>query len=155
MPTVAVADHLAGGDIESGKQRRRAVANVVVAAPLRLAGAHRKQRLGAIERLDLALLVDAQHHGMLGRAQVEPDDVAHLLDEQRVVGELEGLGAMRLQAEGPPDALHARGGDAALRAIDRELQWVASCGVVSSVATITASTLASSILRGTPGRGSS
>jgi uncharacterized membrane protein len=42
-----------------------------------------------------------------------------------------------------------------LRAIARELQCVASAGMVSSVATITASTLASSIERGTPGRGSS
>jgi hypothetical protein len=41
------------------------------------------------------------------------------------------------------------------RAIPRELQWVAPRGIVSRVATITASTLASSIERGTPGRGSS
>jgi hypothetical protein len=33
------------------------------------------------------------------------------------------------------------------RAIPRELQWVAPCGIVSRVATITASTLASSIER--------
>ena len=42
-----------------------------------------------------------------------------------------------------------------LRAIARELQWVAPSGMVSRVATTTASTLASSIERGTPGRGSS
>lgn len=40
-------------------------------------------------------------------------------------------------------------------AIPRELQWVASSGRVSSVATITASMRASSIVRGAPGRGSS
>lgn len=50
---------------------------------------------------------------MIGRAHIEPDNVAHLGDEQRVGGELEGLGTVRLQAEGAPDALHARGGDAA------------------------------------------
>jgi hypothetical protein len=35
--------------------------------------------------------------------------------------------------------------------IPRGLQWVVPCGVVSGVATITASTLASSIERGAPG----
>ena len=34
-------------------------------------------------RLDLALLVDAEHDRRLRRVQVEPDDVTHLLDEQR------------------------------------------------------------------------
>jgi hypothetical protein len=55
-----------------------------VDAPFDLAGAHRQQRLGAIERLGLALLVDAEHHGALGRSHVEPDDVAHLLDKPRI-----------------------------------------------------------------------
>src|SRR5262245_30158299 len=40
-------------------------------------------------------------------------------------------------------------------AIDRVLQWVASAGVVSRVRVITASTCASLIVRGAPGRGSS
>ena len=36
----------------------------------------------------------------------------HLLDEQRVVGDLEGFHDMRLQPEGAPDAAHGGGTDA-------------------------------------------
>ncbi len=81
---------------------------VVVAAALGLAGAHRQQRLGSVERLDLALLVDTQHEGAVGRRHVEPDDVANLVHEQRVGRELEALGAMRLQAEGLPNPMDRR-----------------------------------------------
>jgi hypothetical protein len=55
-----------------------------VGAPLDLAGAHWQHRLGAIERLDLALLVDADDDRFLRRVDVEADDVAHLLDELRI-----------------------------------------------------------------------
>ena len=82
---------------------------VVMGAALGPAGAHRQQRLGAVERLDLRLLVPAEHQRALGRAHVEPDDVAHLLDEERVRRELEGLAPVRLQAEGAPDAVDGGG----------------------------------------------
>src|SRR5215471_14545571 len=54
--------------------------------------------------LNLALLVHAEDQRVIGRVQVEPHDVAHFLDEQRVGRQFEGLGAMRLQAEGAPNA---------------------------------------------------
>jgi len=49
---------------------------------------------------------------MIGRIEVEPDDVAHLGDKQRVSGQLEGFKAVRLQPEGPPDPPDARSRDA-------------------------------------------
>jgi hypothetical protein len=51
-----------------------------VSAPLGLSRAHWKERLGAIEGLNLRLLVHAQNHGFLGRIEVKPHDVADLLD---------------------------------------------------------------------------
>jgi len=84
-----------------------AVPSVVVGLALGLARPHGQQRLAAVEGLDLRLLVDAEHQGAVGGVEVETDDVAHLLDQLRVGGELEMLAAMRLQAEGPPDPLHA------------------------------------------------
>lgn len=54
---VAAADYRACGDVQRRKQRGRAVTGVVVGAALDLAGTHRQQRLGAVERLDLGLLV--------------------------------------------------------------------------------------------------
>jgi hypothetical protein len=49
-----------------------------------LAGPHRQQRLSPVERLDLGFFIDAQHHGASRRIEVEPDVVAHLLDEQPI-----------------------------------------------------------------------
>ena len=43
----------------------------------------RQARLGTIEGLNLALLVDRQHNGVGRRVNIEPDDVAQLGDEVR------------------------------------------------------------------------
>ena len=100
-------------------------------------------------------LVHTQHHGALGRVQVEPDDVADLGHELRIAGELE-----RLRRCGcSPNALQIRCTADCVRptsaAIERVDQCVASLGVVSNVLVITSSTIASVIVRGCPGRGSS
>ena len=70
---------------------------------------HRQARLGAIEGLDLALLVERQDHGKGRRCDVETDDIAQLFDEPRVVGELEALHLVWLKAVGSPDALDGTG----------------------------------------------
>ena len=75
------ADDRAVEDVEGGEQRRRAVALVVVGHGPGAALLHRQAGLGAIERLDLALLVDREDDGMGGRIDIEPDDVAQLVDE--------------------------------------------------------------------------
>ena len=87
------------GYVERGEQRRRAVTYVVVGDAFDIAEAHRQHGLGALERLALTLLVDAQHQRMIGRVEVQPDDVADLLDEERIVRQLEALRAVRLQSE--------------------------------------------------------
>lgn len=78
---------------------------VVVAARRRLAGPYRQHRLASVERLDLRLLVDVQHERLIGRRDVETDDVAHLRHEVGVSRQLERLKAVRLNSEGAPDAL--------------------------------------------------
>jgi hypothetical protein len=107
MAAMKLPDHSARLEVERGEQVGGAVAQRVGRAPLSLAGTHRQQRLTAIERLALALLVDTQHQRAVGRIEVEPDDIAHLLDEQRVFGKLEPLDSMRLQGNGSPDAASA------------------------------------------------
>jgi hypothetical protein len=107
MPSMQIADDGAGGDVQGGEQRGRAMALVVVSASLGNAWGQGQQGLRAVQRLDLALLVNAQHHGHQRRVQVQPDDVTHLLDEQWVAGEIEGLLPVRLQPEGAPDSRHS------------------------------------------------
>ena len=57
---------------------------VVVAPTFGHPGKQREDRLGAIECLHLCLLVDTEDNGVVRRAHVKPDDVAHLVDEGRV-----------------------------------------------------------------------
>lgn len=71
MARVGSASDVARGDVQSGEQRGGAVANVVVGAPFQVSGMHRQQRLVAIERLDLWLLIDAEHHRLFGWMQIQ------------------------------------------------------------------------------------
>lgn len=105
MPGVAPAGHRARGDVERREQRGGAVACVVVRMAFHLPWSHRQQRLRAVERLDLALLIHTQNQRPFRRCQGEPDDVADLLHEQRIGRELEGLAAMWLQPEGTPETM--------------------------------------------------
>src|SRR5262245_47397159 len=91
------------------EQRCGAMTLVVVRAPLDLSRTHRQHRLGAVQRLDLALFVDTDDQGLLGRIEIKPYNVAYLLDKLRIGRKLERLRPMWLQAEGAPDAMH-RGG---------------------------------------------
>jgi len=61
-----------------------------------------QHRLGAVERLNLRLLVDAQHERLVRWIEGEPDDVPDFVNEQRVLRQLERLDPMRLQRERPP-----------------------------------------------------
>jgi hypothetical protein len=58
-----------------------------------------QDRLRALERLDLGLLVDGEHDGVRRRGDVQADDVTDLVDQLRIGRQLERLGAVGLQAE--------------------------------------------------------
>ena len=99
------ANDLAFEDIESSEQRRCAMALVVVGHRAGSAFLHRQAGLGAVERLDLRFFVDREDDGMGGRIDIKPDNIAQLVDELRVVGELELVDPVRLETMRPPDAL--------------------------------------------------
>lgn len=101
VTVLAQAGDLAGRDFKGGEKRRGAVADVVMGAPFGSAGLHWQHRLGAAEGLDLGLLVDAQHDGVLGRVEAEPNHVGQLGDQFGVGGELEDLGAYGLDSSLP------------------------------------------------------
>ena len=115
MAGQAVADDHPGEHVERGEPGGGAVTFVVVghgAGPTLL---HRQSRLGAVERLDLALLIDRQHQRLVRRVEVEADDVLHLVDEVRIPRQLEGLDQVRLQPVRLPDLVHRRRRDPQLR----------------------------------------
>jgi hypothetical protein len=110
----ATPDDLAFEHIESGEQSGGTMALVVMGPGAGAPLLHRQARLGAVERLDLALLIDRQHDGMGRRIDVEPDHIAQLVDEFGVGAELELLNAMGLKPMGTPDAMHRADADAGL-----------------------------------------
>jgi hypothetical protein len=114
MTLHAAPDDRALQDIERGEQRGRAVADIIVGHGFEPAGLQRQARLGAVERLDLALFVEAEHDGVRRRIDIQPDDVSQLADKLRVVRQLELAHPMRLKPMRAPDALHRRDADAGL-----------------------------------------
>jgi hypothetical protein len=93
VATMDLADDFAGFGIESGEQAGCAMAQVVRSAAFGLSGTHGQQRRGSLQSLNLALLIDGQDQGALGRVQVQADDVPHLVDKQGVVAELKAFRA--------------------------------------------------------------
>lgn len=102
----ALADYGVRLYVESSKQRRGAMPLVVVRHGGTPAKLDRKSRLGAVQCLDLALLIYREHQGVFGRVHVETDDVADLLDEVRIFRKLKGLDPIRLQPMLAPNAVY-------------------------------------------------
>src|SRR5260221_9398543 len=123
-----VTDNGAIENVEGGEERRGAMAFVVVRHRAGAARLHRQAWLGAVERLDLALLVDREDNGMGGRIDVEADNVFELLGELRIVRQFKRPDAMRGELVGRKDALHHRKLTPAAFASIRPVQWVASPG---------------------------
>lgn len=96
VPGLALAEHLAGRDVQGREESACAVADVVVGDALHVAQAHRQQRLCSVEGLDLPLLVGTRHHWLGGRFEVEAEEEANCLDQDGVGGELECLLVVRL-----------------------------------------------------------
>jgi len=99
MARLTLGDDPAVDYVERREERGGAVAIVIVRYPLDIAEPHRQHGLGALQGLHLALLVHAQYQRVVRRIKIKPNDVAHLLDQERVGGQPEALAPTRLQAE--------------------------------------------------------
>ena len=155
VASLALGQHLAAGDVQGREQGGGSMPDVVVGDAFDIAQSHRQHRLSALQRLDLAFFVDAQHYGVIRRIQIQSDDVAHFLDEERVVGQFEGPLAVRLHAEQLEPARHGAFGDAAVlgHGTDRPVGGVGRGDC--SAALMTSATRSSLWVRGRPGRSSS
>src|SRR5262245_11809251 len=108
----AVADDLTFQHIKRRKQCRDAVTLVVVGDGAGTSLLHRQPRLGAVQRLDLAFLIDRENDGVVGRIDVEADDLFELGRELGIIRQLEPADQMRPQAVSTPDPLHRTDADA-------------------------------------------
>ena len=105
MPRLALGDDLAGGHVQGGKEVGGTVTDVAMRDAFDVSEPEGQERLGSLQRLGLALLVNAEHHRVVGRVEVESDDIVDLLGEERIGGELEVLLPVRLDVERCPDAM--------------------------------------------------
>ena len=75
VPLHIAADHRTIQDIERCKQGRGPIAFIVMRHGCPATALERQPRLGAIESLDLALLIDRQHDGVGRWRDIEPDNI--------------------------------------------------------------------------------
>ena len=113
MARLAFGEDGASGDVEGREQGGGAVANVIVGDALDVPQAHGQHRLSAVQGLNLALFIDTKHQSVIGRVQIQADNVAHLFDEEGIGGDFEAAGAMRLHGESLEQPMHGGFGDAA------------------------------------------
>src|SRR6202012_2997491 len=102
----ASADDFAVQNVEGSEQSRGAIAFVIVRLTFRQARPQRKNRRGAIQRLDLTLFVHTQYQGTVRRIQIETNDIPHLFLKARIAGEFEPLHPMRPHIVALPDPVH-------------------------------------------------
>src|SRR3972149_1470519 len=99
------ANHFPVQSVQRREQGCGSVAFGIVSHGSRSPRFHRKARLGAIENLNLALFIHAQHKGVFRRIEIESHYVLELVNKMSVSAQLEGTNSMRLQPVGFPDAL--------------------------------------------------
>lgn len=103
MPLHAGANDRSIQRVEGSKERRGAVTLVVVSHRRTTTTLDRESGLRAVQRLNLALLVGAQHQRVLRRREVQSNNVFELFGEARIIAQFEGLNAMRLETMSVPD----------------------------------------------------
>src|SRR6476469_991073 len=103
---VAQNQNSSGGRIVSGKKRKSPVTHIIMSLTLGQTGTQWQNGLAALERLSLALLIDTKHNGFIGRIQIKPHNITHLLYKHRVGTQLEGVHPMGFEPKGAPNSQH-------------------------------------------------
>src|SRR5580658_100274 len=106
VPSVTFTDDLAVQEVERCKERRGAVALVIVRHRAAATFLQRQARLSAIQGLNLALLVQAQHQSFLRWIQIQPDNVGQFLQKFRIPRELKSTTQMRLEIVQLPQPIY-------------------------------------------------
>ena len=100
---------------------------------------HRQPRLGAVQRLDLAFLIDRENDGVVRRIDVQPTISLSLAANCGSLDNLNWRTRCGRRAMGAPDALHRADADSAAFAIAEPVQWLAVGGGPANVSATTRS----------------
>jgi len=114
-----------------------------------------QHRLGAFQRLDLALFIRRRKRVPVRWIEIQADSAAQLLDEEGIGGNLEAAGPTRLQGEELKQSMHGPLGKSGLVSHGAHAQWVAASGLLASVLLTSVTTASSLTVRGRPDRTSS
>src|SRR5579859_1581940 len=106
VPRSGLADDRAGLGVQRCVQGERPFTDIFETMALRSAGRHRQHRIPAVESLDGGFLVEAEYDCVLGRVQVEGDDVGCLGLEVGIIGSHVALEAMWLETSSRPHPGH-------------------------------------------------
>ena len=106
MPRHAVSDDSAIKRDEGSEQRRGAVPYVIVGHSAAPALLQRQAGLCAVKRLNLGLLVDAQHERLVRGIEIQPDNVVKFVNKLLISAQLEGFGQVRLKIVLLPNTSH-------------------------------------------------
>ena len=153
MARHAFVEDLASGHVQSSEEGRGTVTFVVMRHRSSTPFLQGQARLGAVQGLDLALLVESEDHGPLRGVDVEAHHITELLDELGIRGQLEVVDAVRLKAMSLPDTRYRGRCTPTSLAMRRQLQCVASAGLSSSVLRTISASSSGVICRGRPERG--
>ena len=98
---VSVTRHAIGNDgsfqqVEGSKQSGGSVPFIIVSRRPTAPFLHRPAGLASVQGLNLTLLIDTHDQGLVGRIQVEANDIGQFLDKLRIARQLELTEPMRL-----------------------------------------------------------
>src|SRR5215475_7402473 len=79
-----LGNHFSIRHVERGKQSCGAVSIIIVSDAFDVTQSYRQYGLSPFQGLDLALLVYTQHQSLIGRIQIQTDDVTNLIDKEWV-----------------------------------------------------------------------
>jgi hypothetical protein len=108
------SDHLTVHDVKDRIQAGCVMPFVIVSVALNLARPQLQFGLGAIQSLDLRLFVNGQNQCIIGRVQVQTDNIKNLFRKVWIIADFERFQAMGLQVCRLPDLLYLPTGHAGM-----------------------------------------
>ena len=108
MAGIALPNDLALRHLQRRKERRRAIALVIMGHGSTATLLQRQSRLGTIQRLNLALFIDTEHQSFLRRVQIKSHHIGQLLQKTGISGKLEPFGPVRLDLVALPNPIDGR-----------------------------------------------
>src|ERR1017187_1432646 len=105
MPGITLANDLAIQNLQSGEQGGRSMPDIVMGISAAASRLERQARLRSVQRLDLALFIQAENQAFFRWIEIETHHVGQFLQKAHIAGEFESAAQMRLEIVFLPEAV--------------------------------------------------